>query len=71
MITLPVLLNFDSQAVVGEMTVDETKLPKLPNFHFALGYRFPANNGGYELVCISAVPDSKFVGLRKSIYDTY
>lgn len=59
MITIPILLNFDNDKVIGSLTVDETQLPTIPNYTFAIGYRYITEDS-HELICTSVVLDKNY-----------
>lgn len=65
--TIPVLLNFEQDSEIGFLNIDETKLPSVPNFLFALGYKaleMDLSTGDvskYELVCVSVVQDAQYL----------
>ena len=63
--TIPVTVGFDRTQVIGEMTIDETKLPAGIGYHFALGYRAYRIVDGvlsdFEILEVSLTDDSKFV----------
>jgi len=57
-IEVPVLVGFDCNERIGTLKVLKDSLPEIPNFHFSIGYI----EEPFELVCISATPDTLFVG---------
>jgi hypothetical protein len=63
--TIPVTIGFDRTQVIGELTIDETKLPPGIGYHFALGYRANRITDGvlrdFEILEVSLTDDSKFV----------
>lgn len=62
MIRVPVILDFDYEKVIGFMEVDESQLPKSPDFVFSFGYHLKdINSFEYSLKCISPIPDNKYV----------
>jgi hypothetical protein len=64
--TVPVTIGFDRTQVIGEMTIDETKLPPGAGYRFALGYRVLAFDEPalvateIDLLQVGLVPDAKF-----------
>lgn len=63
MITVPVVINFDYEKVIGSITIEEASFP--PDFDFSIGYRVPDN----ELLCISMVWNNSHYEYLKSIYE--
>lgn len=70
MITIPVLVNFDSTKIVGTMTLDEGVLSEdNTNYVFSLGYMAecvdsitPTKfNGRYELFCVSLLTAEQYL----------
>lgn len=63
--TIPVTIGFDRNQVIGEMTIDETRLPAGIGYHFALGYLAKQITDGemsdFEILEVSLTDDSKFV----------
>jgi hypothetical protein len=72
MIKVPVLLDFDSNKVIGSIEVEEKLLPRIPNFVFSLGYRvnkvddFTNIVTDYDLICISVIDDEGYVKYLKN-----
>jgi hypothetical protein len=60
--TVPVLLGFDHNSVIGSLTIDTEKLPPYPNWHISLGYKANSilDQSNYELVSVGLVTDEKF-----------
>lgn len=63
MITLPVTVDFsfDEKDIIGSITLNESKLPALPEYSFSLGYKYRKEQDGYNLVCISLISDNKYL----------
>lgn len=78
MIKVPVTIGFDQSQTIGLMEIDETKLPKDPNFVFAIGYRIThledidvdalVYNGRYDLKVLSLTSDSAYAAYLKQAY---
>lgn len=75
MITIPVLLNFDSNEIIGSMTLDEKKLPeKHTNYVFSLGYLAETTEkitpveffGEYKLVSVALQTDEQYMQYLKN-----
>jgi hypothetical protein len=69
MITIPILKEFNQEKQIGTLTIDESKLPIIPNYTFSLDYRITSselneNNEvevtGYKLISVSIVDDDNF-----------
>lgn len=66
MITVPVVLNFDSTQPIGNLTVDEKKMPgPLNECVFAVGYL--ADGKQPELICVSATTDARYLEYLRHI----
>jgi uncharacterized HAD superfamily protein len=65
MITLPVTVgfSFDEKDIIGSITLDETKLPALPEYCFSIGYRLTVNKDStdYTLMNISLISDNDYI----------
>lgn len=73
-ITVPVMLNFSTNEVIGHLTISADKLPASPDFVLALGYKadlkriglqpgdIPRSqyDGPYELVSVALVRDADY-----------
>lgn len=70
--TVPVLLGFDHNTVIGSITIDTEKLPPYPNWHISLGYKTDSilDQSNYELVSVGLVTDEKFKAHEPSRSDT-
>lgn len=74
MIRVPVLLNFDYDKVIGIMELDETQLPKNPNWVFSLGYLATdaevigekVNVTAYKLFTVSLQSDESYMEYLKA-----
>jgi len=70
MLTVPVLLGYDQEKQIGELTIDDDKIPAGANWVLALGYRVleaerrPGTNGinviDAEVVNVSLVSDEAY-----------
>jgi hypothetical protein len=64
LITIPVLVDFDSSQQIGTLQIEDTKMPLQPNWHLAIGYKVVQfENGGvtkYALQVVSVLDDAKF-----------
>lgn len=64
MIQVPVTIEFDDTKRIGTLEIDETRLPEIPSFHFALKGEVLEKQDGvitkFRLLGISLLPDSKF-----------
>lgn len=64
-IRVPVTVGFDERKMVGQLTLARDALPASPDWHLALGYRSRIETTqGYELVCVSILPDAKFSAVQ-------
>lgn len=58
---VPILKNFENDQVIGELKILTKELPKLADFHFALGYRMEnTSSEKYTLLCVSSLSDALF-----------
>lgn len=62
--TFPITLGFDNTQVIGYASIDTSKLPPTPDFHFSIGFYSndlsPLEDRSYELAVLGLVNDSKF-----------
>lgn len=65
-ITVPILLDFDSERPVGMLTINKDALPPSHEFVFSVGV-FVESDGQYKLECVGLVPDLKFIGYLRQI----
>jgi len=69
MITVPVVLDWDSTKPIGQLTIDETRIPSTPDWVLSLGYMakdFTLDNGEltvntYDLVQVSLLHDEAYM----------
>lgn len=75
MITIPVLLGFDSTQLIGTLTLDETKLPPGVGYVFSLGYSPTEFEGDplrdfnvkkADLMCVSLQSDEQYLAYLNS-----
>jgi hypothetical protein len=64
-ITVPVLADFDTNRVVGFLTLNKEALPPTPAWHIALGFvaeawTDQAEVTKYELKCVAVLPDERY-----------
>ena len=60
-VTVPVMLDFNQDEVVGEMRIKRSSLPDSPDFVFSIGFKM-LDGGKYELACVSVVSDENYIG---------
>lgn len=75
MITIPVLIGFDSTQPIGALTLDETKLSPGVGYVFALGYSPTEFDGDpmrdfnikkADLMCVSVQSDEQYLAYLNS-----
>lgn len=55
---VPILEEWDTNRVVGELKILTAALPPFPDYHFALGYKTIDGGNTYTLMCISPINDT-------------
>jgi hypothetical protein len=64
LVVIPVVVNFESDKVIGTLQIKKDSLPLMPDFVFSIGYKTKHN--GFELVCASILSDDQYIDYLRS-----
>ncbi len=68
--TVPIIQDFDSTKVVGELKILTSALPRTKGFVFTLGTRSKDElEDTYELVCVSPIEDMSYLAYLQQQYE--
>lgn len=63
-VTVPVMLGFDKERIIGSLRIKKDELPKTTDYVFTIGYRATSATEG-ELFGVSLLSDKEYLNYLK------